>query len=226
MRFYPSFLKKQFDHVIDWLKDWACVHHTGLGTSLPWDEGWKIESLSDSTLYMAFFTISHRLARGSFAGRAMHQAFYDYVFLGKGDGKDIAEAEGTGLEEVESMRKEFLYWYPMDLRVSGKDLVGNHLTFAIFNHTAIFNKQLWPKAYGVNGWITMSGSKMSKSAGNTLMLHAALEKYGADVTRLTEAYAGEGFDDPNWDDDFAETGLKRLTQMGETCRSLWQAEVR
>lgn len=226
MTFYPSFLNKQFDHVIDWLKDWACVHHTGLGTSLPWADGWKIESLSDSTLYMAYYTISHRLAQSRFAGRAMHQPFYDYVFLGKGDGKKVAEAEGTSLQEIESMRKEFLYWYPMDLRVSGKDLVGNHLTFAIFNHTAIFDKELWPKAYGVNGWITISGSKMSKSAGNSLMLHSALEKYGADVTRLTEAYAGEGFDDPNWDDDFAETGLKRLTQMSETAKSIWQAPER
>lgn len=226
MTFYPPFLKKQFDNVIDWLKDWACVHHTGLGTSLPWAGGWKIESLSDSTLYMAYYTISHRLGRSRFAGRALPDAFYDFVFLGKGEGGKIATMAGTSLEEVESMRKEFLYWYPMDVRISGKDLVGNHLTFSIFNHAAIFNKDLWPKAYGVNGWITISGSKMSKSKGNSLMLHEAIEKYGADVTRLTEAYAGEGFDDPNWDEDFAEAGLKKLTQMTEAVKSLWRAAER
>lgn len=226
MTFYPTFLKKQFDNVIDWLKDWACVHHTGLGTSLPWADGWKIESLSDSTLYMAYYTISHRLGQERFVGRAMQNSFYDYVFLGVGESGKVAESAETSVEEIEAMRSEFLYWYPMDLRVSGKDLVGNHLTFAIFNHTAIFSKELWPKAYGVNGWITMSGSKMSKSVGNSLMLHAALEKYGADVTRLTEAYAGEGFDDPNWDEDFAETALRKLSQMSETAKSLWQMEER
>lgn len=32
------------------------------------------------------------------------------------------------------MRKEFLYWYPMNLRCSGKDLIKNHLTMCLFNH--------------------------------------------------------------------------------------------
>ena len=31
---------------------------------------------------------------------------------------------------LEKMRKEFRFWYPMDLRVSGKDLIQNHLTMA------------------------------------------------------------------------------------------------
>jgi len=35
-------------------------------------------------------------------------------------------------------KKEFEYWYPFDLRVSGKDLINNHLTFSIYNHTAMF----------------------------------------------------------------------------------------
>ncbi len=224
MNFYPDFLNRQFDNVIDWLKDWACVHHTGLGTSLPWDDKWKIESLSDSTLYMAYYTISHRLAETGYMKHPPGGSFFDYVFLGKGDAARAAEENGIKMEELKGMRKEFTYWYPLDLRVSGKDLVGNHLTFALFNHTAIFSEELWPRAYGVNGWITISGSKMSKSAGNSLLLDAALEKYGADVTRLTEAYAGEGFDDPNWDEDFAETGWRRMAQMQETAMSLWSLE--
>lgn len=36
------------------------------------------------------------------------------------------------------MRQEFQFWYPFNLRVSGKDLIQNHLTFALYNHTAIF----------------------------------------------------------------------------------------
>lgn len=32
-----------------------------LGTKLPWDENWLIESLSDSTIYMAYYTIAHYL---------------------------------------------------------------------------------------------------------------------------------------------------------------------
>jgi leucyl-tRNA synthetase len=47
------------------------------------------------------------------------------------------------------MRKEFLYWYPFDLRVSAKELVPNHLTFCIFQHAALFPPEQWPKAVGV-----------------------------------------------------------------------------
>lgn len=36
------------------------------------------------------------------------------------------------------MRNEFEYWYPMDLRVSGKDLIPNHLTMSLYNHAAIW----------------------------------------------------------------------------------------
>ncbi len=34
-------------------------------------------------------------------------------------------------------RREFEYWYPMDLRVSAKDLIPNHLTMALYNHTEV-----------------------------------------------------------------------------------------
>ena len=36
--------------------------------------------------------------------------------------------------------------YPVDLRTSGRDLVKTHLTFWMYNHTAIFNEAMWPKA--------------------------------------------------------------------------------
>lgn len=31
------------------------------GTKMPWDEQWLIESLSDSTIYMAYYTVAHLL---------------------------------------------------------------------------------------------------------------------------------------------------------------------
>jgi leucyl-tRNA synthetase len=48
--FYPDKVEQQFENVVDWLDDWACTRATGLGTRLPWDEQWIIESLSDSTI--------------------------------------------------------------------------------------------------------------------------------------------------------------------------------
>lgn len=53
----------QFAFVLSWLKEWACSRSYGLGTFLPWTEGTEnpalIESLSDSTIYMAYYTVAH-----------------------------------------------------------------------------------------------------------------------------------------------------------------------
>lgn len=38
------------------------------GTRLPWDKQWLVESLSDSTIYMAYYTVSHLLQQGVFDG--------------------------------------------------------------------------------------------------------------------------------------------------------------
>jgi leucyl-tRNA synthetase len=43
------------------LNQWACSRSFGLGTRLPWDEQYLIESLSDSTVYMAYYTVAHYL---------------------------------------------------------------------------------------------------------------------------------------------------------------------
>jgi hypothetical protein len=44
-------------HTLGWLNQWACSRSFGLGTRLPWDEQYLIESLSDSTIYMAYYTV-------------------------------------------------------------------------------------------------------------------------------------------------------------------------
>lgn len=40
-----------------------------VGTRLPWDEQWLIESLSDSTIYMAYYTVAHLLQGGVLNGQ-------------------------------------------------------------------------------------------------------------------------------------------------------------
>jgi len=53
--------RHQFITTLDWLHEWACSRSYGLGTHLPWDPQWLIESLSDSTIYMAYYTVAHLL---------------------------------------------------------------------------------------------------------------------------------------------------------------------
>ena len=60
-RAYNPRTQQEFDHIIDWLKEWGCTRTQGLGTALPWDDKFLIESLSDSTIYMAYYTVAHFL---------------------------------------------------------------------------------------------------------------------------------------------------------------------
>jgi leucyl-tRNA synthetase len=59
MDLYHDEVRKNFEATFDWIKEHACSRTYGLGTKLPWDESWLIESLSDSTIYMAYYTIKH-----------------------------------------------------------------------------------------------------------------------------------------------------------------------
>jgi leucyl-tRNA synthetase len=200
MVFYPDVVRKQFHYVVDWLNDWACTREFGLGTRLPWDEKWIIESLSDSTIYMAFYTFYHLIK--DIDPERMTDKVFDYILLRKGDREDLERGFPGNI--LRKARRECDYWYPFTIRTSGKDLVQNHMTFCIFNHAAIFPEEKWPSGFAVNGWVLLDLERMSTSRGIYLLLREALDEYGADICRITLMYGGEGVDDSNWDTQFAE----------------------
>jgi leucyl-tRNA synthetase len=215
MRLYPDKVRLQFEYVLDWLRNWACTREEGLGTRLPWDDKWLIESLSDSTIYMAYYTIAHLITQ--IDAEKLDDVFFDYVFRGEGDVKELAGLYGVDVGLLEQMHNEFDYWYPLDFRNSGKDLVQNHLAFFIFNHVALFPKDKWPKGIGVNGWVTIDGQKMSKSLGNMIPLRDMSEKFSVDSARFTILSGGEGLDDPNWDSSFAQAFKQKLDSYHDFC---------
>jgi len=205
VRLYPEKVRSQFEHVLDWLHDWACTREYGLGTKLPWDEDWVIESLSDSTIYMSFYTIVNRIT--DIDPNDVDDALFDYIFLGK-DGRLKVDKK-----VADEMRQQFEYYYPVDFRNSGKDLVQNHLSFFLFIHAAIFPEKHWPKGIGVNGWITVDGEKMSKSLGNFILTRQLEGRFGVDASRFTIMNGGEGLDDPNWDSEMARTMGGKLLEV-------------
>ncbi|NYT03944.1 MAG: leucine--tRNA ligase [Candidatus Methanofastidiosa archaeon] len=219
MNIYPEKARKQFEYVLDWLKDWACTREFGLGTKLPWDEKWIIESLSDSTIYMAYYTLAKYFEDPSYKidSEKLDDYFFDYIFLSKGSVDGVSAKSGLSKELISDMKKEFEYWYPFDFRNSGKDLIQNHLSFCIFNHAAIFPEKLWPKGFGVNGWVLVDGEKMSKSKGNFYTIKQIVKMYGADSARITLMNGGEGLDDPNWDSEFARTVTDKLKNWQDFC---------
>ncbi len=203
---YPDLVRQQFNHVIDWLNDWACTHHHGTGTKLPWDEKWVIESLSDSTIYMAYYTIAHLI--NEIPENEIDDEIFDFIFLNKKI--DFKDKNQKFL--IQKMKKEFEYWYPFDVRSSGKDLIQNHLTFCLFNHTAIFPEKYWPRAFSVNGWLLVEGGKMSKSKGNFFTIREIIGLHSADVTRASLMIGGEGLSDPNFDLKNAKALKEKLEQ--------------
>ena len=197
MQIYPESATQWFLTVIDWLREWACARTTGFGTPLPWGKGWIIETLSDSTVYMAFYTINKHIRQQGIKPEVLTREVFDYIFLGKGDPAELSRA-GLSAEVLKEMHEEFLYWYPLDLRVSAKELVPNHLTFCIFHHAALFPPEHWPRAMGVNGMLMIEGKQMHKSKGNFITMKGAVERYGADATRCGLLLGAEGMDDPDW----------------------------
>ncbi len=220
MKFYPGAVKSQFDHTVDWLKDKACTRKTGLGTPLPWDRSWIVETLSDSVIYMAYYTISKFINELGIPAQKFTDEVFDYIFLEEGDCSDVAKKAGLDVELLDGMKAEFNYWYPVDLRGSGKDLVQNHLVFYIFHHTAIFPRELWPRAIAVNGYVTVGGEKMSKSKGNFITLRRALSEFGSDATRFALMYSAEGMEDPDWKPEEVKSHLQKLDSFLNFVREL------
>jgi leucyl-tRNA synthetase len=212
---YPDSAKPWFNTVIDWLREWACARTTGFGTPLPWGKGWIIETLSDSTVYMAFYTINKHIKQYNIKPESLIPEVFDYIFYGKGKSDEIGAATGLSSELLDAMRSEFLYWYPFDLRNSAKELVPNHLSFCVFHHAALFPPERWPKAIGVNGMLMVEGQGMHKSKGNFITMKGAVDKYGADATRCALLLGAEGMDDPDWRaDNVSDLKIKFESLMG------------
>ncbi|KAF5119422.1 hypothetical protein DV495_002307 [Geotrichum candidum] len=219
MNTYSPETRNGFEKVLGWLKNWALSRTYGLGTKIPWDPKYLVESLSDSTIYMAYYTIAHFLHK-DFYGKElgelditadeMTDEVFDYVFS-RGTVKDTTIPK----EKLEKMRKEFEYFYPLDVRVSGKDLIPNHLTFFIYCHTALFPKEFWPKGVRANGHLLLNNEKMSKSTGNFMTLQQIVEKFGADASRIALADAGDTFEDANFDEANANAAILRLYVLKE-----------
>lgn len=201
----PEETRGEFEYTIDWLMTRPTTRSSGLGTRFPFDESKMIEALSDSTIYMAYYTIAHLLEE--FDESELDEDFFDAVFLQSGP--------KTGNPKLKKLTESFLYWYPCDSRHSAGDLIRNHLTLYIFNHVAIFPEKLWPKQIVTNGFVTMDGYKMSKSMGNILPLRKAIKEYGADVIRFSVVSGADLSRDSDFNQTVAEGMRSRLEYFDE-----------
>ncbi|MEM5832409.1 MAG: leucine--tRNA ligase, partial [Candidatus Aenigmatarchaeota archaeon] len=225
IKIYPEEVREQFINTVDWLENKACARKTGLGTKLPWDKEWIVETLSDSTIYMALYTIYHLIK--NLDAEKIKDSFFDYIFLGKGNLEDVAKENGVDEELLKKAREEFEYFYPVDLRGSGKDLIQNHLTFYVFHHTAIWeNEKYWPRIIAVNGFVNVGGEKMSKSKGNIIPLRNLLDSYGSDLVRINIISSAENLNDADWRFENLETFKERIDFLFEIVKNLDKVKER
>ena len=210
MNIQPPEAKEQFKNMVEWLDIWGTSRKFGLGTKLPdlenldKDSNELIDSLSDSTIYMAFYTIMPYIK--NIPIDLLNDNLWDYIFLNK-----ETNIPSDHIEIINKIKKEFNYWYPLDLRISGKDLIANHLTMTLFNHYAIWKDfKYLPQQYNIKGHLLLNGKKMSKSTGNFMTLRDAYDKYGTSITRFSLAY-NTGYDDGDFKENELSAVATKLT---------------
>ena len=226
MTIHPVEARQNLVNTLAWLKDKACARKSGLGTRIPWDTSWIVETLSDSTIYMAYYTFSRLLREKKIPAKQLHNSVFDYVLLGRGSVTAVAKETHLSATVLKAMREQFSYFYPVDMRVSGKDLIQNHFLFFILHHVALWKRDRWPRGISVNGYVNVEGEKMSKSRGNMVTLDSALSAYGADLTRLNIVGSTEGLDDADWRAENVRGYRSRLEFLHDLAKSCRRAKPR
>jgi len=213
MSILPEEFRTEIDYAIGWLREKACARKSGLGTHLPWDPDWIIESLSDSVIYMAYYTLAGHINRLKLKAGQLSDEVLDYILLGQGNPDKLAMFAGIETSKLKEIHEEFAYFYPVDSRHSGRDLIPNHLTFYIFNHAAIFPRERWPRQIVTNGSVLMEHAKMSKSFGNIIPLRDAIVRHGADAVRLSTVSAAELIQDVEFSHQAAQSLRERIERI-------------
>lgn len=200
-----SEITKTLESNISKLHEWGVSRQFGLGTRLPCAPDELIDSLSDSTIYPAYYTIANFIQSNIFGVsnnniKSTDFTFevWDYIFSNTNNKPILTPNTSLTLELVEKMKESFNYWYPVDLRISGKDLLTNHLVMYLFNHSACFDEKYFPKTIFANGWILVDGVKMSKSNGNFITIGELIGDIPIDSIRMTLADSGDDLSDANF----------------------------
>jgi leucyl-tRNA synthetase len=112
------------------------------------------------------------------------------------------------------------YWCPITTYIGGIDHSTGHLLYSRFfvkvmNELGMLGfREPFARLFH-QGWVTMGGSKMSKSKGNVAGPDEVVAQYGADAVRLYILFMGPADQDMEWTEDGIE-GISRFV------RRLWR----
>jgi len=214
MNIYPSEYKEQLPAILDWFQERACVRlGKWMGSKFPLDNKWTVEPISDSTLYPSYYIVSRYVNDGRLSCKELNDDFFNYVFLGK-EPSEKTDNFATWKE----VKKDFNYFYPLDINLGGKEHKTVHFPVFLMNHVAILDHSKWPKGIFVNWWVTGKGGKISKSKGGAEPIPEAMSKYGVDAMRFYYAHIGSPHVDVVWTEETVlhyKNGLEKCVALIE-----------
>lgn len=184
MVYNPHKMKATQKGYLEWVQMRPCARKRGIGTRLPFDKDWVIESLSDSTIYQMYYLIAHIITRENISADQLTQELFDFIYLDQGSILSVSENTRISEEIISEMKEQINYWHSFDFRYTAGAHLSNHLSFLIYHYALIFPKILHPKCVTVGGMLIKDGYKISKSKGNGVPLIQVKEKYGVDLYRL------------------------------------------
>jgi leucyl-tRNA synthetase len=123
-------------------------------------------------------------------------------------------------EEAPFDRAVVDYWLPVNQYIGGVDHSTGHLLYSRFFVKAMNDwgmlgfREPFARMFH-QGWVTLGGSKMSKTKGNVAGPDAVVDEYGADAVRLYILFMGPADQDMEWTD----TGIEGIVRF---LRRLWR----
>ena len=166
---------------------------------------------------MALYTVIKQLRECD--PERLTPAFFDYIFLGKGDLTHVSQRTGLSQAALRAARNEFTYWYPNDHRHTAVAHISNHLSFFLFHHAILFPKACWPQMVTLNELLIREGVKMSKSKGNVIPIATVPEVYSADLVRLSLISIADLNSTVDWREKEVEMVKKRLLRFWHSANS-------
>ncbi len=120
------------------------------------------------------------------------------------------------------------YWLPVDQYIGGIDHTTGHLLYSRFFVKAMNDwgmvgfREPFARVFH-QGWVTLGGSKMSKTKGNVEGPDEMVDRYGADAVRLYILFMGPADQDMEWTPDGVEGIVRFLRRLWRVVHEVAEA---